>query len=64
VKKIIEKVGPEKCVLATDFGSMLNPPPVEGMKLYIRILLAMGFSEEDIRIMLVTNGSKLLGIEG
>jgi len=62
VRTIIEKVGPEKCVLATDFGSMLNPPPVEGMKLYIRLLLAMGFSEEDIRTMLVTNGSKLLGI--
>jgi predicted TIM-barrel fold metal-dependent hydrolase len=62
VKRIIEMVGPEKCVMATDFGSMLNPPPVEGMKLYIRILLAMGFSEADIRTMLVTNGSKLLGI--
>jgi hypothetical protein len=48
--------------MATDFGSMLNPPPAEGMKLYIRILLAMGFSEADIRTMLVTNGSKLLGI--
>jgi len=63
VIKIIEKVGPEKCVMATDFGSMLNPPPVEGMKLYIRLLLAMGVSNQDIRKMLVTNGSKLLGIE-
>lgn len=62
VLRIIEAVGPEKCVLATDFGSMLNPPPVEGMKLYIRLLLAMGVSEEDIRTMLVTNGAKLLGI--
>jgi hypothetical protein len=62
VMKIIEKVGPDKCVMATDFGSMLNPPPVEGMKLYIRLLLAMGASETDIRTMLVTNGSHLLGI--
>ena len=62
VLKIIEKVGPEKCVMATDFGSMLNPPPLEGMKLYIRLLLAMGVSEKDIRPMLVTNSSKLLGI--
>ena len=62
VIKIIEKVGADKCVMATDFGSMLNPPPVEGMKLYIRILLAMGASEKDIRMMLVTNGSHLLGI--
>jgi hypothetical protein len=64
VLRIIEKVGPEKCVMGTDFGSMLNPPPVEGMKLYIRLLLAMGISEEDIHTMLVTNGSKLLGIDG
>jgi hypothetical protein len=63
VLKIIEKVGVDKCVMATDFGSMLNPPPVEGMKLYIRLLLAMGVSEKDIRMMLVTNSSKLLGIE-
>jgi hypothetical protein len=63
VLEIIEKVGPDRCVMATDFGSMLNPPPVEGMKLYIRLLLAMGVSEKDIRKMLVTNPSKLLGIE-
>ena len=63
VLEIIEKVGPEKCVISTDFGSMLNPPPHEGMKLYIRLLLAMGVSEADIRTMLVTNGSMLLGID-
>jgi predicted TIM-barrel fold metal-dependent hydrolase len=63
VVRIIEKVGPDKCVMATDFGSMLNPPPVEGMKLYIRLLLAMGISEADIRTMLVTNSSRLLGIQ-
>ena len=63
VLDIIEKVGPEKCVIATDFGSMLNPPPHEGMKLYIRLLLAMGVPEADIRTMLVSNGSMLLGID-
>lgn len=63
ILKIIEKVGADRCVMATDFGSMLNPPPVEGMKLYIRLLLAMGVPGEDIRMMLVTNPSRLLGIE-
>jgi hypothetical protein len=62
VLQIIERVGVDKCVMATDFGSMLNPPPVEGMKLYIRLLLAMGVSENDIRTMLVANPAKLLGI--
>ena len=63
VIKIIEKVGVDKCVMASDFGSMLNPPPVEGIKLYIRLLLAMGISKKDIGIMLKTNPSILLGIK-
>ena len=63
VLEIIRRVGPERCVMATDFGSMLNPPPVEGMKLYIRLLLAMGVSAADIRTMLVTNPSRLLGLD-
>jgi hypothetical protein len=62
VLEIIEKVGIAKCVMATDFGSMLNPPPVEGMKLYIRLLLAMGVTAADIRTMLVENSTRLLGL--
>ena len=62
VLRIIEAVGPERICLASDFGSMLNPPPVEGLKLYIRLLLAMGVSKGDIRTMLVTNPAELLGI--
>lgn len=62
VLRIIERVGPERIVLASDFGSMLNPPPVEGLKLYIRLLIAMGVSVADIRTMLVTNPAALLGI--
>jgi len=62
VLQIIEKVGPERCAIATDYGSMLNPPPHEGMKLFIRLLLAMGVSEAEIRTMLVTNNARLLNI--
>lgn len=62
VLEIIRAVGPERICLASDFGSMLNPPPVEGLKLYIRLLLAMGVSKQDIRTMLVTNPQNLLGI--
>ena len=42
---------------------MLNPPPAEGMKLYIRLLLAMGVHEQDICTMLSKNNAYLLGIE-
>jgi hypothetical protein len=62
VLEIIKKVGVDKIVMATDYGTMLNVPPVEGMKLYIRALRYLGVSEEDIRTMIVTNPSKLLGV--
>lgn len=59
---IIRKVGPEKLVLATDHGSMLLPPPVEAMKLYIRLLLALGIDRGDIETMVKRNPAWLLGL--
>ncbi|HLM96963.1 MAG TPA: DUF6282 family protein [Acidimicrobiales bacterium] len=60
VLEIIRKVGPEKLVLSTDYGSMLNVPPVEGMKLYIRLLLALGVDREAIETMVKHNPAWLL----
>jgi hypothetical protein len=63
VLEIIERVGPDKCAIATDYGSMLNPPPLEGMKLFMRLLLAMGVSEQNICMMVSKNNADLLGLE-
>jgi hypothetical protein len=63
VLEIIKQVGPDRLVLATDYGSMLNPPPVEGMKLYIRLLLALGVSRDDIETMVKRNPAWLLGLD-
>ena len=60
--EIIKKVGADKIVLATDFGSMLNPHPVEGMELYIRLLMTLGIDKESVDIMLKKNPAWLLGI--
>jgi hypothetical protein len=62
VLEIIRKVGPEKLVLSSDYGSMLNVPPVEGLKLYIRLLLALGVGRDDIATMVKRNPAWLLGL--
>ena len=62
VLKCIKTIGPERCVIASDLGTVLNVPPVEGMKLWARILLATGFKKSDIRKMIVDNPRKLLGL--
>jgi len=61
--EIIRQVGADRLVLSTDHGSMLLPPPVEGMKLYIRLLLALGVSREDIATMVKVNPARLLGLD-
>lgn len=60
--EIIKKVGPDHIVLASDLGTVVNMPPWEGMKLFVRILLAVGQSKDDIRKMAKENASRLLGI--
>lgn len=58
----IRAVGPDHCIIASDLGTVVNVHPVEGMKLFTRILLACGVSKADIRKMCVDNPKYLLGI--
>ncbi len=57
----IKAIGPERCIIASDLGTVVNVPPTEGMKLFVRILLALGVNKADIRKMCVDNPRNLLG---
>ncbi len=61
--EVIRRVGPERCIIASDLGTVVNVPPTEGMKLFTRILLASGFTKSQIRIMMVDNPRWLLGLD-
>ena len=56
-------VGPEHCVANTDFGQVTVQKPVEGFKLFVRMMIHYGFTDEEIRLMIHTNPAKLLGLE-
>ena len=60
--EIIRKVGPEHIVLASDLGTVINMPPWEGIKLFMRLMIANGVPEKDIRRMCSENPKYLLGI--
>lgn len=62
--EIIKQVTPARTVVATDLGTAVNVHPVEGMKLWIRILLACGVSKPDIVQMIKKNPEWLLGLSG
>lgn len=56
----IRKVGPERCILSTDFGQANNPSPIKGLEEFIGQLVDRGFTDQEIRRMIVENPSSLL----
>ena len=60
IKDSIKEIGAKRCLMATDFGQIHNPRPVDGMKLFVNTMLEMGVSIDDIRIMCKDNQQKLM----
>ena len=56
----IRIIGPEHVVLGTDLGQANAVFPDEGFALFGEKLLAQGFSEKDIRTMIVKNPTSLI----
>jgi hypothetical protein len=60
--KSIREVGPQHCVLGTDFGQIHHPSPAEGLRTFIQMLLERGIEAEEVRTMVATNPARLLGL--
>ena len=56
-------VGPEHCIMSTDFGQIFNPVPVEGMRMYIETMLRCGITDEEIITMVRKNPAQALGLQ-
>ncbi|MGE5253398.1 MAG: DUF6282 family protein [Planctomycetaceae bacterium] len=62
VAKMIRAIGPAHCILATDGGQSINPPPHEMLRRFIAGMLEAGFSDDEIRTMAVRNPGWILGL--
>lgn len=60
IAEAIRRVGPESSILATDFGQVENPSPVEGFKTFIRSMLRQGVAEEEVDLMVRINPGELI----
>ena len=58
----MREVGPEHCIMSTDFGQIFNPQPVEGMRMYIETMLHCGITEDEVITMIRKNPAKALGL--
>ena len=61
--KVIRFVGPENCIMATDGGQKINPPPLEMFREFISGMLENGITKEEVRVMTAENPARALGLK-
>jgi hypothetical protein len=59
----IRAVGAQHCIVATDLGQHDNAHPIEGFRMWLRILKTLGFGETELDLMSRRNPAALLGLE-
>jgi len=62
IVNMIKAVGPERTILATDLGQVHNPPPAEGLRIFLRVLLEKGIPADHLRKMVQDNPAFMLGL--
>ncbi len=62
LKEHIEAAGVSHSSLASDLGQVDNPSPLEGMRQFMKLALALGFTEDDVSRMVRDNPSRLVGL--
>src|SRR6266699_5743915 len=56
----IKEIGPHRCIIGSDFGQVLHMDSIDGMRVFIRALLAFGIQPDDVRVMLHDNPATLM----
>ena len=59
----IRDLGVSRCVVTTDFGQWMNPPPAEGMRMAIAELLNAGMDPDEVSTLVKDNPIALVGME-
>ena len=55
MKEEIKTFGAGHCIITTDFGQSINPPPAEGLRMAIGHLLVAGLGIDEIEALVKTN---------
>lgn len=61
--RTIDVLGPESCILVTDYGQAHHKAPVHALNCFINELLVSGINEKDVIKMVQKNPRVLLGVD-
>lgn len=59
----IDAIGAEHCILITDYGQVISPPPVQGLLVFYYLLKSRGVSKEKLDRMVKINPAILLDLD-
>jgi hypothetical protein len=62
--RTIKEIGPERCIIGSDFGQVLHMDAIDGMRVFIRALLGFGIKPQEVKVMLKDNPAKLMWLDG
>ena len=63
IAEMMKAVGLDRCLLFSDFGQVFNPPSVEGYKMFLANLLAVGLEANELKKAAADNPARLLGLD-
>lgn len=58
----IRSVGPERCILASDLGQRDNAHPVEGFRMFLRMMRNYGITDAELDLLARRNPARLLDL--
>ena len=61
--RTIQAIGPEHCIIGSDFGQVLHVNSIDGMRIFIRGLLGFGVTTEQVKVMLQDNPARLMYLD-
>ncbi len=63
VAQAIKNIGASHCCLSTDSGNNLFSLPIEGLRSFTQVLMALGIDEQEIDLMIRQNPSRILDLQ-
>ncbi|MDE3074631.1 MAG: hypothetical protein KGJ86_04310, partial [Chloroflexota bacterium] len=61
--RTMREIGPERCIIGSDFGQVLHVDSIDGMRIFIRALLGFGIKPEEVLMMIRDNPAKLMWLD-
>ena len=61
--RLAKEIGPDRCIIGSDFGQVLHMDAIDGMRVFIRALLGFGVKPEEVKVMLKDNPAKLMWLD-